>query len=333
MKKRPEHSELLMKFLSGESLDRQEIAELAKLIKNDALEDACTDVYEEIWEKTDSEMDDSLQKEMYHELFTRIGPEVQPVAEIRKKPQSKIRSLYIVTSGIAAVILCILAFAAGVNYMGMPAGEVTVKVKNGQKAEVDLPDGTTVFLNSASVLTYDNRFNKKDRVVNLDGEAYFKIAPDRDKPFTVKGIVDVVALGTTFNIKSYESDRASSVVLIEGKVRVENGEHKIVLQPMERLEYDAVNRKMIKTELHANSSDILWLNNELDVNGESTEEICKTLTRMYNVEFVFRSEDVKQDRFKGLIKNNSLENVLNTVCGSAGSKYKKIKDDVIEIYR
>lgn len=107
----------------------------------------------------------------------------------------------------AAVACIILAVGSGAYYAGVkrPADdantEVTMSVSNGQKADIILADGTKVYINSDSRIVYDNTYNKKTRMVSLEGEAYFEVAKDKEKPFIVKANgINVQALGTSFNI-------------------------------------------------------------------------------------------------------------------------------------
>ena len=92
----------------------------------------------------------------------------------------------------------------------------------GSRAQFSLSDGTTVTLNAGSRLKYDNRFGINDRVVQLEGEGYFKVAKDSKRPFTVKtSHLNVRALGTAFNVKAYSDDKTIETTLVEGSVKIE----------------------------------------------------------------------------------------------------------------
>ena len=92
----------------------------------------------------------------------------------------------------------------------------------GSRAQFTLSDGTAVTLNAGSKLKYDNRFGIKDRIVQLEGEGYFKVAKDTKRPFIVKtSHLNVMALGTAFNVKAYSDDKTIETTLVEGSVKIE----------------------------------------------------------------------------------------------------------------
>ncbi|MBD8390470.1 FecR family protein [Dysgonomonas sp. BGC7] len=309
--------------------------------KNEVLdENTRPGTLQDIWQRSSFDMDKDTRNQMFEEIRGQINwtPEVESTLyKTTKKSENRFRWIYIAVSVAASVILCVFAFHAGINHEAAisESEEVIFRVNNGQKAEVDLPDGTKVFLNSSSSLTYNKNYNKVDRKVKLEGEAYFKIAHNKQKPFVVQSKdLKVEALGTTFNVRSYDSDSMVAVVLVEGKVKVSNLSNELLLDPNERLHYDLVTSKMHKDIISPNSSSLLWLNNELDFYGEELHNICMMLHRMYDVNFIFSKEILKKEQFTGLIKNSSLENVLEVLSTTSRHrlKYKRVSGDTILIY-
>lgn len=192
---------------------------------------------------------------------------------------------------------------------------------------------TKVYINSDSRIVYDNTYNKKTRMVSLEGEAYFEVAKDKEKPFIVKANgINVQALGTSFNIRAHKDDKSVAVSLISGKVKVDDGRHEAYMKPNERLVCNLTNGQFEKSELHPNASYLLWRSNELAFYGESFEEICTMLTRMYNCKFIFKNEKAKQYTYHGIIKNGSLNNVLEYISQAGGINYKIESDNTIIIY-
>ncbi len=97
---------------------------------------------------------------------------------------------------------------------------VTVQAPKGEKANITLADGSLVWINSGSSLTYNNAFNQKERKVFLEGEAYFEVAKDPKRPFIVHTRdMDIEALGTAFNVRAYPEENNASTVLLEGKIK------------------------------------------------------------------------------------------------------------------
>lgn len=218
---------------------------------------------------------------------------------------------------VAAIFLLPIAAAVGM-YMYMSRYDstlpVTVAVERGQKATVTLPDGSKVWLNSLSELKYTPGFTSGKRELQLEGEAYFEVASDPDRPFVVTSTDLVVeALGTSFGMKAYSEDRMVSSILMSGQVRVTTPDGVKTLKPNERLQYDKITAKSIHSEV-VNATDFTgWIRNELRFENETLEEISRSIQRIYNVEIIFASEKLKQLRYTGTVQNNSLESVLNII--------------------
>lgn len=204
-----------------------------------------------------------------------------------------------------------------------------VLVDKGQRASVILPDGTKVWLNSHTELTYNGDYGKGNRQVVLSGEGYFEVAKDSTSRFIVKaGEMEVEALGTTFNVKAYQEDRELTTTLFEGKVRTSIGKDEVILKPDESLSFDKSSRRMIVSDDLAAYAR-MWKDNELVFKGVTMEEVAVMLDRLYNVKVRFASEKVKRYRFSGVIKNNSLENVIELISLTAPIMYKKVGGEII----
>lgn len=280
-------------------------------------------------------MDKAVQNEMFTELLSQIDASSTTETKVLKTRNRFLRQI----GRYAAVACIILAVGSGAYYAGVkrPADdantEVTMSVSNGQKADIILADGTKVYINSDSRIVYDNTYNKKTRMVSLEGEAYFEVAKDKEKPFIVKANgINVQALGTSFNIVHIKTIKSVAVILISGKVKVDDGRHEAYMKPNERLVCNLTNGQFEKSELHPNASNLLWRSNELALYGESFEEICTMLTRMYNCKFIFKNEKAKQYTYHGIIKNGSLNNVLEYISQAGGINYKIESDNTIIIY-
>lgn len=234
----------------------------------------------------------------------------------------------------AAACIAVAGFVGWYNYAQISARQghlFEIYTEKGQKTNITLPDGTHVWLNSASKLSYDSRYNLRSREVNLVGEGYFEVAKDPERRFRVNtGNYTVEALGTAFNVKSYPGDRTSVTTLFEGKVRIDDGDgFTTTLDPMEAVAYDTVDGGFTKSGSGRTQFAGLWRNNELIVeSGTTLEKLTELLDREYNIRFVFRSERIKQLRFEGIIKNNNLQNVLQLI-GLSGEVSYTIEDNTV----
>lgn len=229
-------------------------------------------------------------------------------------PGRKRRWIAIASAAAAAVVFFMLGLWLQPE-RNNPKKELVVTVENGQKASVQLPDGSHVRLNSASELRYSPDFGRKDRNVQLRGEAYFEVESDPVNPFIVqtRSGLQIKALGTKFNIKSYSNDRQITGTLLEGKIDVGNSSFSEILRPNERIVFDIASNTFQKLRIQNSEEAIFWLTEQFVFDRETLENIARMLERMYNVTVSFASPEIKEIRYSGKIKNNSMENVLNLI--------------------
>ena len=334
MDKKDSHIELLDRFFRGLTSPEEDV-QLKSWIKQPDFQQKFSAYYQQCWALAPDTMDKAVQNEMLTELLSQIDEASDTEMQVLK---TKNRFLHRI-GRYAAVACIILAVGSGAYYTGVSRTaddtnkEVTMSVSNGQKADIVLADGTKVYINSDSRIVYSNSYNKKTRVVSLEGEAYFEVAKDKEKPFIVKANgINVQALGTSFNIRAHKDDKSVSVILISGKVKVDDGRYETYMKPNERLVCNLANGQFEKSELRPNANYLLWRSNELAFYGESFEEICTMLTRMYNCKFIFNNEKAKQYTYHGIIKNSSLNNVLEYISQAGGINYKIKPDNTIVIY-
>lgn len=220
--------------------------------------------------------------------------------------------------------------AFGPVSLGDRSGEVCeMVVDQGQKATLTLPDGTKVWMNSASRLKYDGNYNRQERRVQLEGEAYFEVAPDAEKKFTVCcGGLNVEALGTAFNVKGYRDDKYVTTSLLEGSVKVYNQHCDIRLNPNQSLQFDREGQTFLKTSFTDSREIDFWRRNILYFRSATLGDIARTLERMYCLDIRFESEDLKQIVFSGGIRNNSLTNVFHIISLTYPLSYSMEKDVV-----
>jgi ferric-dicitrate binding protein FerR (iron transport regulator) len=234
---------------------------------------------------------------------------------------------------VAAMLFLPLLTAAGM-YFYMDKAEssnspLVIAVERGQKANIMLPDGSKVWLNSQSKLTYSANFNLKKRELKLNGEAYFEVAHNPNKPFIVRSNdIAVEALGTAFGVKAYNEDNLISSILMRGKVRVTTPDGESILMPNDRIMYDRTTHKKDLSTVTNASNFTGWIHNELRFENESLGEISKTLQRVYNVEIIYASEKLRNQRYTGTLNNNSLESVLNIIALTSPISFEIDKQQV-----
>ncbi len=179
-----------------------------------------------------------------------------------------------------------------------------LSVPKGGEYRIELEDGTKVWINSASRLRYPVVFSGNIREVYLEGEAYFEVQREGDRPFIVhSGEQKVTVLGTSFGISCYASEANDYTTLVSGKVKVdlERGKQSFVLEPGMQVAYNkesgvAMERKVDVAEF------VAWKDGKYIFKQKRLEDILSTLSRWYDFEVFYRNEDVKEVLFSGELR-------------------------------
>lgn len=184
----------------------------------------------------------------------------------------------------------------------------TVFIPRGGFYKVALADGTVVWLNSESQLRYPVAFAGKTRTVELQGEAYFIVAPDRDKPFIVTTPdCEVRVTGTQFNVRSY-NEGVTATTLVEGSVDVEVGSQVRKLTPNQQA---VVRNSEIEVENVDVTNYVAWHKGEFSFSLDNLEDIMDELSRWYDVEVTYEEPQLRNIRFSaGFSRDTSLEEII-----------------------
>lgn len=219
----------------------------------------------------------------------------------------------------AAILFIPLLVTLLLQYGGGDSQEMAqimeVKTNPGMTTSLKLPDGTIVFLNSESTLTYPSHFDGDTRKVTLRGEGYFEVAKNPEKRFIVSTShqSQIEVLGTHFNVEAYEKDNWVSTTLVEGKIgfilEQDKSSKKILMNPGQKLIF---NSKDGKTQLFTTSgeSETSWKDGKIIFKNTLLEEGLRMLEKRYNVEFVIQNNRLKDDSFTGTFTNQRLERIL-----------------------
>ena len=211
----------------------------------------------------------------------------------------------------------------------------TIQTPKGGKYQIRLPDGSKVWLNSASTLSYPTAFSGNERKVQLKGEAYFEISPNKDIPFRVQSENQIVeVLGTHFNINSYSDEDYVKTTLLEGSVRVilNSVSNKVsntkLLKPGEQ-SLTKSSQSGIKIMNADTEKAIAWKNGYFRFRNTPIREIMREIERWYDVELVYEGK-IPSDEFTGFISNDvKISAVLKIMEESGGVKFtvkgKKLK--------
>jgi len=189
----------------------------------------------------------------------------------------------------------------------------TLSTSKGETYTTVLADGSKVWLNSASSIKYPVAFNGNERKVEITGEAYFEVAHDVSKPFTVSANgMDVQVLGTHFNINAYSDEALIKTTLLEGSVKVTKEGKVQLLSPGQQAQLNKAGE--IKLLTNANTEQaIAWVSGVFDCNGQDISAIMRQVGRWYNVDIRIEP-GVTNDKFAGRIPRTvSLTNLLKVL--------------------
>jgi len=284
----------------------------------------------------------------------KINESSQP--EVYSQPATRGRSIHLQILKVAAVlILAILLggissyFIFGIKQDKDIIAYNEIRTPFGARSEIVLPDGSTVWLNAGSSIKYMNVFNKVNRDVQLTGEGYFKVAKNAALPFNVKTAdLRIQAVGTEFNVKSYDDEGIIETTLVEGKIAIHRNrrlKESIYLEPNQKAVYVKNNKRLTVEDLKAVKETkpevlklkkgimyvadkidpapiVAWKENRLILKGEELNNLLIKLERKYDVKFIFESESLKRFRFTGTLENETLTQVLDVIKLSAPIEYK-----------
>lgn len=216
----------------------------------------------------------------------------------------------------------ILVIALGVFALYPKTEIVNVIAENGSRSEVSLPDASVVTLNSGSKISYNASDWNTDRSVELDGEAFFKVAKG-EKFDVVTTLGTVTVMGTQFNVK--ERDERFEVSCFEGKVRVVSGENQTILTPGMLVVYE--NGALIPSKPETESRPG-WMDHQLHFHSADLSEITKELERIYNIQ-ISSSNSVKEATFTGLLPSDNLEKALEILCKTYSLNARTVQNKVV----
>ena len=190
-------------------------------------------------------------------------------------------------------------------------------VPTGGEYNLILSDGTWVYLNAESVITYPQKFVGEKREVTLEGEAYFQVTASKEHPFIVKTKdMDVLVTGTEFNVKAYPDELNVQTTLLRGKVAVFAGidkKEKIEIEPNQQAEWS---RENVKLQVREVDPDLFlaWKNGHFLFRQDRLEDIMKTLARWYDMEVFYLDESIKNMAFAGkLDRSEDITPILNVL--------------------
>jgi ferric-dicitrate binding protein FerR (iron transport regulator) len=315
---------------------------LEKSEANKLLFDQLTDVWQ------------SVNFVKYHDKIDieKAWKEIQ--AQVNRDTNSA-KQIWLKWTKVAAIfILAFVLGGIGHYFLGQkpvanePPLQVEYVAPLGSRSFIKMPDGSKIWLNAGTTLTYTTSFGSDNRKVNLSGEAFFEIEKNPQLPFTVQtSQINITALGTKFNVKAYEEEKTIETTLIEGSVKLEGNNfvlaENVILKTNEKAIFtkkaqsveisgsnqtaaNTIKEVQPKTGLKIISSIesapiISWKEARWIINNEKLGSLSQKLERRFAVNIIFDNELLKDYSFGGTLEDETLEQVLDAICSSSPIKY------------
>lgn len=319
--------QLLEKYFKNQSAP-QEVRQILSWISSFNSEEEFSKEFQQLWERDSLPVNKNLDwQKAWQTLQDKIEMEefIYSLPVGKKKEVDLNRNRQTKRLAIAAVVSLIIISMAAIYFFNEKTNrntKVTATInpvqkstEKGQKLTIHLEDGSKVMLNAQSDLSFPGQFSDSLREVWLQGEAYFDVVSNTQRPFKVHtGSITTTALGTSFNINAYPEKSDYRVALTQGKVVVakENQNAKVFLEPGEM----AVYRKQVD-EMDSKTfaeNEIAWKDGIIYFENASFSEIKAVLERWYGVEiFVNGDPDNRKWQFSGKFKNETLKNILEAL--------------------
>lgn len=317
--------DILKKYLMGECSE-EELIEVSAWIRESDEHARQLFRMEEIYQlgKTNSHTIEQQMQLAEKRLYKRIK-------EANSKQAKTIRLYQWMKYAAIVTVILLLGGGAGYWFYQNDTDMLIAVANEGIVKEVTLPDGTKVWLNNSATLKYPREFSKTERNVYLEGEAYFKVTKNRQKPFTVESdAMRVRVLGTTFNFKSDKRSRVAEATLIEGEIEVkgQREEGQIILAPGQRAELNKSTGRLTVKQVDA-KLDAVWHDDLIPFVSADIFTITKALERFYDVKIIL-SPDIRSDKtYSGVLKKKSnIESVLKSLQNSIPIDYKIVGSNI-----
>jgi len=314
---------------------------LHRYLKNECNDQDLDSVVEFMLSHEKKEELDGLMQKHWNEIsnedsgpgFTNVLYRIHYLINQTEKSEPKRVTIYQYFSRVAAILLLPLIIALGYQLFnnGSKNGSTqTITTPLASHTSFDLPDGSKVWLNAGSTITFPASFNSKQRLVKLTGQAYFDVKKD-EIPFCVETEkFNIKVLGTAFDVLAYQGEEAL-VTLERGKVSLETSSgNGAVLIPGEQAVIE-IGSGQIEQRKVETSKFVAWRDNRLIFTDESFESVCFKLHRWFNVEISIHGESIKKIPVNGIIEYESISEVMQLleICAPVKCTYNKNERKII----
>jgi len=323
-----EIEELIADYFVG-GLDESSIAQLQQWINQSPDNKQYFQNMQEIWfASVSSGNAKNYDKDGAYKRFlqkTAVAPQMH-LGERKKTPLRFL--LYGAASVILILIIAYTSYWQGAETVKNQFADMIIEAPLGSRTKMYLPDGSLVWLNASSKISYSQGFGVDNRRLYLTGEGYFEVTKNEKLPFQVRtDELHTDVIGTKFNFRNYPEEEEATVSLLEGKVLVRNilkdGDN-ICLSPDQKVFLNKKSGEMRMKEIKSQYT-IEWTNGYLFFDEELLVDIVKVLERSYNVKITLKDKSLESFRFYGnfIQREQSIDEILDLLESTGKIKYEK----------
>ena len=313
------HYLLIIGYLEGKITEEETQYLLQKVQTDKEFSDAFEDIAE-IWSARKPVANNPIKANDALNRLNKKIDELEVTSNQPANPKTIILKLRPLLAVAASVLLLACAFWFYNAQLSNKSASTLAFTENrtapGQKKKINLPDGTVVTLNASGSLRVAANFGDEKREVYLDGEAFFDVKRNPQKPFIVHtGNVATQVLGTHFNVSAYANDANITVSLVQGKVQVDMNDDpskRIILDPGKQMTYSKSDGQAHVTDF--TTEDITgWKENKLVFNYDSWTDAAKKLSRWYGIPVQLQDSTLLRCKLKGTFENIPLTRVMEQI--------------------
>jgi transmembrane sensor len=311
--------EILTRYLAGETTEAEN-REVEAWEGNSASNKQQLEQLRKIWQvsETPAEAPESNPDLAWNRIAAKINAPAQPMRVAEELPEkSSFNVAWVWRIAAAAVLVLGVALAF---YKTRPALQnvglamVKFETKAGQRSEVTLPDGSKVWLNEKSVLRYPKQFAANSREITLEGEAFFDVTKNPEKPFRITAGETVTEVkGTSFNVEAYDPGKAVTVAVVTGKVQLREKaepENQVLLTPNQTGNFDG---EKVTSEATHDLNFMAWKTGVLRFEDADLKTVTHDLEKQYGKTVRIREPKLENCHFTGSFEKQKLEEVLEVL--------------------
>ena len=273
----------------------------------------------DIWDNLDVKTD----ADIYQQL-----DKVKKRASITVVPKISFRTII---WRAAMIFLPLMVSATFLYKLLLPIEMLSFETHAGEKKEISLPDGTVVWLNSCSKITYPEKFSEKERLVSLEGEAYFAVEKSDSIKFIVNAKdISIEVLGTMFNVRAYDNEESATTTLTTGKVAVYTvSDETFILEPDQQLVYNIKNQTSRLNKVNVNDND--WKSGVLSFQEMNIVEIFRELERRFDIS-ISVNKVMSSDKYSmKFVNKEDLINILDVLSDLSGEFNYEVNNKIVVI--